>query len=97
MQHIANAHPKVRCCGTLLNESDLDMHYLTSRNHPVCDKCKVGFPSELEYTEVGGGCLAIYEHSETYDDRLSKYSTIQSYTPNYSVGFAQSNSRHRRH
>ena len=56
MQHIANAHPKVRCCGTLLNESDLDMHYLTSRNHPVCDRCNVGFPSEQEYTEVGREC-----------------------------------------
>ena len=52
MQHIANAHPKVRCCGSLLNESDLDMHYLTSRNHPACDRCSVGFPSEHEYTEV---------------------------------------------
>jgi hypothetical protein len=56
MQHITNAHPKVRCCGTLLNESDLDMHYLTSRNHPVCDRCNVGFPSEQEYGEVGGQC-----------------------------------------
>ncbi len=56
MQHIANAHPKVRCCGTLLYESDLDRHYLTSRNHPVCNRCSVGFPSEQEYTEVGGEC-----------------------------------------
>ncbi|KAH9990961.1 hypothetical protein BJV74DRAFT_836625, partial [Russula compacta] len=49
--HIANAHPKVRCCGTLMNESDLDMHYFNSRNHPACDKCNIGFPTEQEYTE----------------------------------------------
>jgi hypothetical protein len=52
VQHIANAHPKVRCCGMLMDESDLDGHYLNSRNHPACDKCNVGFPSEQEYTEV---------------------------------------------
>ncbi|KAI9511637.1 hypothetical protein F5148DRAFT_1169374 [Russula earlei] len=49
--HISNAHPKVRCCGSLWDEKDLDIHYLNSRNHPVCDKCKIGFPSELEYSE----------------------------------------------
>ena len=39
------------------------MHYLTSRNHPVCDRCNVGFPSEREYAEVGGRVLvpAIYD------------------------------------
>ena len=58
MQHIANDHPKVRCCGSLLNESDLDMHYLTSRNHPVCSRCNVGFPTEQEYAEVGGQGVA---------------------------------------
>jgi len=52
VQHIANAHPKVRCCGMLMDESDLDGHYLNSRNHPACDKCNVGFSSEQEYTEV---------------------------------------------
>ena len=35
-----------------MEESDLDAHYLNSRNHPVCEKCNVGFPSEQEYTEV---------------------------------------------
>ncbi|KAI0305154.1 hypothetical protein B0F90DRAFT_1701764 [Multifurca ochricompacta] len=50
-EHITNAHPKVRCCGALLNESDLDMHYLASRNHPTCKKCNVGFATDLEYTE----------------------------------------------
>lgn len=51
-QHIANSHPKVRCCGALMNESELETHYLSSRNHPACDKCNVGFPTEQEYTEV---------------------------------------------
>jgi hypothetical protein len=99
MQHIANAHPKVRCCGSLLNESDLDMHYLTSRNHPVCSKCNVGFPTEQEYAEVGGGGVpAIYERSEPYDDPVSpKYSTIQNCTPNCSAGFARSSSQQRAH
>ncbi|KAI0251930.1 hypothetical protein BJV78DRAFT_1207792 [Lactifluus subvellereus] len=50
-QHIANAHPKVRCCGTLLDEIELDAHYLTSRSHPVCDKCNVGFATEVEFSE----------------------------------------------
>jgi hypothetical protein len=35
-----------------MDESDLDMHYLNSRNHPACEMCNVGFPSEQEYTEV---------------------------------------------
>ncbi|KAH9057976.1 hypothetical protein EDB83DRAFT_2224863 [Lactarius deliciosus] len=50
-EHIANAHPKVRCCGVLLNENDLDVHYLTSRNHPTCGECSIGFATELEYAE----------------------------------------------
>ena len=96
MQHIANAHPKVRCCGTLLNESDLDMHYLTSRNHPVCSRCNVGFPTEQEYAEVGGlGVPAVYERSEP--DRFPKHSTIQNYTPNCSAAFARSSSQQPRH
>jgi hypothetical protein len=39
------------------------MHYLTSRNHPVCGRCSVGFPTDQEYAEVGGagGVPAIYE------------------------------------
>ena len=97
MQHIANAHPKVRCCGTLLNESDLDMHYLTSRNHPVCDKCKVEFPSELEYTEVGGGCQRFMNTLSLTMIVFPKYSTIQNYTPNCSAGFARSSSQQRKH
>ena len=98
MQHIANAHPKVRCCGSLLNESDLDMHYLTSRNHPVCNMCNVGFPTEQEYAEVSGqGVPAIYERSEPHDDRFPKYSTIQNYTPNCSARFARGSSQQRRH
>jgi hypothetical protein len=50
-EHIGNAHPKVRCCGVLLNEDDLDAHYLTSRSHPTCDMCNIGFATELEYAE----------------------------------------------
>ncbi|KAH9000780.1 hypothetical protein EDB86DRAFT_451960 [Lactarius hatsudake] len=50
-EHIANAHPKVRCCGVLLNENDLDVHYLTSRNHPTCSECSIGFATESEYAE----------------------------------------------
>ncbi|KAI9458852.1 hypothetical protein BJY52DRAFT_1267523 [Lactarius psammicola] len=50
-EHIANAHPKVRCCGVLLGENDLDVHYLTSRNHPTCSECNIGFATELEYAE----------------------------------------------
>ena len=79
MQHIANAHPKVRCCGTLLNESDLDMHYLTSRNHPVCSRCNVGFPTDQEYAEVSRrGVPSIYERSEPYDERLQHNSELHS-------------------
>ncbi|KAF8271873.1 hypothetical protein EI94DRAFT_1796734 [Lactarius quietus] len=50
-EHIANAHPKIRCCGILLSENDLDAHYLTSRNHPTCGMCNIGFATELEYAE----------------------------------------------
>jgi hypothetical protein len=35
-----------------MNEIDLDAHYLTSRSHPVCDTCNVGFATEVEYAEV---------------------------------------------
>ncbi|KAI0264705.1 hypothetical protein BC834DRAFT_937493 [Gloeopeniophorella convolvens] len=51
VEHITNAHPKVRCCGALLYESDLDKHYLASRAHPTCDRCSVGFATEAEYNE----------------------------------------------
>jgi len=81
----------------LLNESDLDMHYLTSRNHPVCDRCNVGFPSEREYAEVGGRILVPAIYDERSEIVFPKYSTMQNYIPNCSAGFARSSSRRRRH
>ena len=39
----------------LLGENELDAHYLTSRNHPTCSKCNIGFATELEYAEVYAG------------------------------------------
>lgn len=46
-----------------MNESDLDMHYLNSRNHSACDKCNIGFPTEQEYTEVRRGVRQRFEES----------------------------------
>jgi hypothetical protein len=89
-QHIANAHPKVRCCGTLLNEVELDAHYLTSRNHPVCDKCNVGFATQVEYTEVrvcGTTSRVIFHHRSC--PTASPNSTTLNYTLSCSVEFAR--------
>jgi hypothetical protein len=83
-----------------MDESDLDAHYLSSRNHPACEKCNVGFPSEQEYTEVRRVPATHRVILRTYDDRFTrqnKYSTTRNYTRNYSARFARSSSRRWRH
>ncbi|KAG2137403.1 uncharacterized protein EDB93DRAFT_764757 [Suillus bovinus] len=59
--HTETMHPQVSCqlCdGALFDPEELPMHYLTSRNHPACDKCQVGFSDQAEF--------AMVEHPEAY-------------------------------
>jgi hypothetical protein len=81
-----------------MDESDLDAHYLNSRTHPACEKCNVGFPSELEYTEVRRAPAQMGDPlSLRRSFHPSKYSTTRNYTRNYSARFARSSSRRPRH
>ncbi|KAG2104388.1 uncharacterized protein F5147DRAFT_654471 [Suillus discolor] len=62
--HTETIHPQIPChlCdGALFDPGELSMHYLTSRNHPVCDKCQVGFSDQAEFAMHGAT-----EHPEAY-------------------------------
>ncbi|KAI0053107.1 hypothetical protein FA95DRAFT_1601155 [Auriscalpium vulgare] len=50
-EHIANAHPRIRCCGVAMYEKDLGDHFLLSRNHPKCAECTTGFAGRLELAD----------------------------------------------
>ncbi|KAG0700948.1 hypothetical protein DFH29DRAFT_1052764, partial [Suillus ampliporus] len=72
--HTETIHPQVSCqpCdGALFDPGELPMHYLTSRNHPVCDMCQVGFSDQVEFAMVGGNIVVdiltqtVVQHSAT--------------------------------
>jgi len=56
IQHTETIHPQVSCplCdGALFDPGELSSHYMTSRNHPACDKCQIGFSDQAEFAMVG--------------------------------------------
>jgi hypothetical protein len=55
IQHTETVHPQVSCqlCdGVLFDPEELPIHYFTSRNHPVCDVCQIGFSDQAEFAMV---------------------------------------------
>ncbi|KAA1472990.1 hypothetical protein DENSPDRAFT_930676 [Dentipellis sp. KUC8613] len=50
-RHIAEDHPKVRCCGVQMFKDELDAHYLNSMNHPQCLECNAGFETQAKLDE----------------------------------------------
>lgn len=62
--HISDIHrptPCEPCGGLVLDERDLPEHYMSSRNHPVCMKCDIGFKDSLEFADHGA-----LEHPESH-------------------------------
>lgn len=62
--HISDVHrptPCEPCGGLVLDERDLPAHYVSSRNHPVCTKCDVGFKDSFEFADHGA-----LEHPESH-------------------------------
>lgn len=54
-QHADEAHPRIACdvCeGEFFDQEDLAVHYLSSRKHPKCEKCGIGFRDQFDYTDV---------------------------------------------
>ncbi|KAI6045258.1 hypothetical protein EDC04DRAFT_3137208 [Pisolithus marmoratus] len=54
--HVAEVHrptPCEACEGLLIDEDDLPLHYLTSRKHPTCGTCQIGFKDTFSYSEHG--------------------------------------------
>ncbi|THH13233.1 hypothetical protein EW146_g6959 [Bondarzewia mesenterica] len=51
MKHMADEHPRVRCCNLIMFKDELDKHYLNSGNHPHCEECFIGFESQTKLDE----------------------------------------------
>jgi len=54
-QHAEETHPRIACdvCeGEFFDREELAIHYLSSRKHPKCEKCGVGFRDRFDYTDV---------------------------------------------
>lgn len=49
--HMADEHPRVKCCGLSMFKDELDKHYLNSSNHPHCEQCFIGFVNSIKLVE----------------------------------------------
>ena len=55
MQHIETVHQSfgcTNCGGERVRFADTDAHYLTSRSHPKCMICKLGFRNRIVFDDV---------------------------------------------
>jgi hypothetical protein len=54
-QHVEETHPRFACdtCdGALFDQDELPAHYLSSRKHPKCEKCHIGFNDQFDFADV---------------------------------------------
>ena len=54
-QHVDEAHPLIACdvCeGEIFDREKISIHYSSSRKHPECGKCGIGFRDQFDYTDV---------------------------------------------
>ncbi|KAF9239307.1 hypothetical protein BU15DRAFT_46934, partial [Melanogaster broomeanus] len=54
-KHVEEAHPRIACdtCdGALFDQDELPSHYLSSRKHPKCGECGIGFRDRFDFSDV---------------------------------------------
>ncbi|KAH7915029.1 hypothetical protein BJ138DRAFT_998655 [Hygrophoropsis aurantiaca] len=62
--HVETAHPQLSCgsCdGRVFDPQDLPEHYLSSKNHPICMICNLGYSDQIAYVAHGA-----YEHPDSH-------------------------------